>query len=45
MLLGLFCWFLIKVFPKREEFETYGLKAEESLLKAETDFTKMSMNG
>lgn len=44
MLLGLFCWFLIKVFPKLEEFETYGVKADESFLSEDFDVTKIGGN-
>ncbi|EGR31182.1 MIR domain protein [Ichthyophthirius multifiliis] len=36
-LLGLFCWFLIKVFPQKEEFQILDLKADESLLQDEQD--------
>jgi len=40
MLLGLFCWFLIKIFPSKEEFEAFKIKADESLLKTDESVLK-----
>ncbi|EAR95948.2 MIR domain protein (macronuclear) [Tetrahymena thermophila SB210] len=40
MLLGLFCWFLAKVFPKPEEFSEFNVKPGDEFLKDDSDPVK-----
>lgn len=43
MLLGLFCWFLSKVFPTRDEFELFEIKVDDFLGKEDKDSSRVGI--